>query len=1134
MKRIGYIYKYREEEKKGILVYGHWKKNPFDNSPKLFSDVDCITKIEAGQLVYFELTDGKVKNIERASLANFDKNLIEEMISWKKGNVYDWYYQNTHISFENLNDVILIITNTTTNEKKIIYKNNYENIRRRRGRTFKKSSIYSEFAFDNHHIYDRNTFYDSTIENEQDIKIEDLYDCFGKYKHYNDNILVSNKDSIYVPILDISLWIDKNICKHKCFGENADELKFLYDVFVEWRKIDENGKNVATTKKNDCISPSWKMLLAKLSDNVLMSVAKDIPLLQPALPIEFCKKNLDILTDKYGMPSLDLCKMFCLHRIQKSSTISEYQELLRDFNVYEHCKAYHLEDEGIPMCRMGKEYIDELRKLLEEHFNIVIRNNIIKQFYSFAEKDSKINRIKEYNKEQIISIGTFIESLHYLSNDLYLYVIEDALLNQYSALSKEDQNLLYKSTRSIINKTLVDYANGDSVNPFSLFHYTEKLQVWIDDDTKSNLSQIANRRFVELNDLSELGDAYNCGYITRQQYYIQFKKITIGYSISELIDVTYIFRIRNVYSNEKRTPLIIQWYVVSNIIKSLGFKSSNTSRTDSFRYMHLKNYPNSTWHCCIQSLFKLFNIRNIDKKILKKAEQLQLRLLNDKEKWELFEKGIMSSPSDEIIRDKLDEAYKMYSLKENYFREECFQERMYKDIQTCHDTKLKLCIADNLDSKYFNSNIFQSDGVIRLFLWLKNKFGSIDLDLIKEHLYELPDKQQILLLRYVFYLIACKKIIITIDEMYEMYVESSKKACPTVCVLIYMLKKISCNLLTSITKESLDIIIGAEKSLNRLSFNNNIIDLFYSCEGFQAFDKNDYTDFDFYHSFNGFVDKKTNTNESFYEITFYEKPILFSGKVDGWSNGNSIKQAKSILENNLKYRIIDGKYIIPLSEEIELKRFVLDHKIDIKCSLSMLFHPPLSPILKLKSYEDSPYYICRCSNYSDVDPVHGLPFYWCKKKLCARNRHYIIPTSQWEKYKFADFLFIMFGMHKSNNKKIWKITSEISQFINDYLNLINSGTQEKEESDKCKISIHPIRKSEEVGIWTKDMSILQVIYDEDYYDEGGYDYDYRNNTYEEPTYGRYAGSYAQDEMGYSDDDIDTIFDGDPDAYWNID
>lgn len=39
---------------------------------------------------------------------------------------------------------------------------------------------------------------------------------------------------------------------------------------------------------------------------------------------------------------------------------------------------------------------------------------------------------------------------------------------------------------------------------------------------------------------------------------------------------------------------------------------------------------------------------------------------------------------------------------------------------------------------------------------------------------------------------------------------------------------------------------------------------------------------------------------------------------------------------------------------------------------------------------------------------------------------------------------------------------------------------------------------------------------------------------ESPTYNRYHGSWAQDEMGFSDDDIDTIFDGDPSAYWNID
>lgn len=62
----------------------------------------------------------------------------------------------------------------------------------------------------------------------------------------------------------------------------------------------------------------------------------------------------------------------------------------------------------------------------------------------------------------------------------------------------------------------------------------------------------------------------------------------------------------------------------------------------------------------------------------------------------------------------------------------------------------------------------------------------------------------------------------------------------------------------------------------------------------------------------------------------------------------------------------------------------------------------------------------------------------------------------------------------------------------------------------------------------------QTDYDIELYDEAeeeAQNYIYNN---ESESFGRYAGSYAQDEMGYSDDDIDTIFDGDPSAYWNID
>lgn len=46
--------------------------------------------------------------------------------------------------------------------------------------------------------------------------------------------------------------------------------------------------------------------------------------------------------------------------------------------------------------------------------------------------------------------------------------------------------------------------------------------------------------------------------------------------------------------------------------------------------------------------------------------------------------------------------------------------------------------------------------------------------------------------------------------------------------------------------------------------------------------------------------------------------------------------------------------------------------------------------------------------------------------------------------------------------------------------------------------------------------------------------EYHNNHKYGTHYGEFAGSYAQDVMGYSDDVINDAFEGDPDAYWNID
>ena len=58
------------------------------------------------------------------------------------------------------------------------------------------------------------------------------------------------------------------------------------------------------------------------------------------------------------------------------------------------------------------------------------------------------------------------------------------------------------------------------------------------------------------------------------------------------------------------------------------------------------------------------------------------------------------------------------------------------------------------------------------------------------------------------------------------------------------------------------------------------------------------------------------------------------------------------------------------------------------------------------------------------------------------------------------------------------------------------------------------------------------LYEPDF-EEDDY-YDRNDGYYEEHHYEEFAGSYVQEEMGWSDEMIDDALDGDPDAYWNID
>ena len=112
---------------------------------------------------------------------------------------------------------------------------------------------------------------------------------------------------------------------------------------------------------------------------------------------------------------------------------------------------------------------------------------------------------------------------------------------------------------------------------------------------------------------------------------------------------------------------------------------------------------------------------------------------------------------------------------------------------------------------------------------------------------------------------------------------------------------------------------------------------------------------------------------------------------------------------------------------------------------------------------------------------------------------------------------------KTDNGNLWGIINEdgIEILLPTYKNIWNFYGKEYNsivvENSSCRKNIS--FKS----LVSKTDNSASVIDSYEYYNEE-----------EQRTYNEYRGSYAQDVMGYSDEIIGDAFDGEPDAYWNID
>lgn len=1114
----------------GILVFGVWKvKNSWGptirNTPILFSDNDLLSKVSIGQLVFFDFNDDDktATNIERASLSNFKVDFINSIVRCgEQESEYSFYNDNTKISFEYLETIII------PEEKKVIPETKQESSEE----DFSLDDVLDEE--DDYFDIDLDLFEEedskSLIPTENEIKnliensdslpesIDELFNCFGKYKH-------RIYDSIIIDVFDLSLWVDQDILKDKYYGMNVEELKFLYDIFVMRKHYDQKGNVINYKPANDVISSKWALLLAKLSDSDLEILLYSAPKLQPALPKEFCKKNLGLLTDDYGMPDVEICELHCLHKISNTNTVSGYKDLKHRLFVYCHCGTKHLEGEGTPMCQMGKRRINNLEKRLDLQYENVIKQNVISQLTKICNDANAVNEIKKATSDEFNSIGLFLENFYTLRNNFLRYNVCKKTFESYEQLPKLYKDALMTSLLNCVNESAIFATKSKYLSPFSLGYEIEKLSGWILDSTKQQIKELINEKFSNLDDLEDLNDAYKYDYITSKQYFKRYKQLTSDFNTFQFLKELSNWKIEN-------SPLTIQWYVVSNIIKKLGYNSLK-----SFNYVEIDCYHAISG---IRSLLNwLNNYGHLKDIVLKKAEEAICSVLSDDERWTLFEEKIIKSPGDANIRKRLDIAYKKKYANKELFKHKCFQDAMLSDVDKVKKTEVLLFIADNLDSRHQYMMQQKATDFLKLYLWQKQPSGNIDWDLVKSHFYKMSAKAQIRTLRYIFGQMASGESNLVVDDLYSELVETSTPACPAVCGVLFILKEKKYDINISITSTMVEAVIGEDQE-HRFNFLKDSRELFYPCNGYLAITQNQ-QDIE-YLSFNGILKKEIKDDTLFYVITFHDTPVNLFGRTIEWLDSEEVDTAIQVLKRNCDVEIVNGKYYIPESLEFFVKQFVIAYNIDDKCGLLSdkermieLGYLPRNNAVQplytncLRKYEDSEYYICRCGCSGCLDPNNGFPFYWCKKKICVRRAHFFLPSSEWERFRFADFLFIALGQNSSERESVWLVNAEISQFICDYFKIF--------KLNERNISSTPLNVSEEKGIWDKDSSTYRDIYDDEEYNDEEYDdgdYDDYSHDYEEPTYDRYNGSYAQDEMGYSDDDIDTIFDGDPEAYWNID
>lgn len=559
---------------------------------------------------------------------------------------------------------------------------------------------------------------------------------------------------------------------------------------------------------------------------------------------------------------------------------------------------------------------------------------------------------------------------------------------------------------------------------------------------------------------------------------------------------------------------------------------------------------------------------NIDSIALDEVNAEYASQFDEIKQWDLFEEGTISSPSLDVIRLHLDTVYAESSFNETYLQKDCFQRMIISDILLGRvENKLVFQLLVILSKDNIAILSKKGNDITRFFLWVFDienedycdvEDGGCEWPLEEEweqitsffHL--LPDDKQVMLYKYLFYLKATDVEQFTVQELYERLTNNKYHICKVLQIVSYILNKKEDSSSAIITDKEFDHILYGDGNEQRSIC--NLFSFFIKCDGpnvlsFEGVNKDNYFTI-------GSVSHHISEKGSFLKLVFSNSlsypyaesdqrfdPDPFIRDIVLDSDAEFIYRVIKALEENIPHiKKGSNTYLISPDYEVRVKEFMMRYHFEDHAQLFKNASPhsliPLQHHYR-EEYGNKTRIICEYTGCTKTDPNYGIPYTQCGRTSCVCRNLFLAPVFEWDSYSIVDLLYILRGRDKSLQQSVWNEYKDLAQSINRVIVkhlLIQENTTDVIERLKELLLDYDTHYPD------IEDSEIKIVGDSDHEDEDDWnDFDFEDEKTngdsiddDSPTYERYRGSWAQEEEGYSDEEIDTIFDGDPSAYWNID